>query len=250
MGKLFYFIIHQCNIRRIHGDIASHAAHGDAHICLFQRRRVVDAVSDHTHSLIFLLIRLYLLQLILRKTVGMYLLDLKLSGNGPGRIFMIPRQKHRLHILLFQTPDHVRALFPQRIGKSHVTGQGAVHRQINQRASLLLILLCFLFHLIRDTDLMLLHHPVISSQDPFPLRQTGYPPARNHPKLLTVLRVFPGFLFITAHHRFPQRMLGQMLRRRAEAVQLFLRVPGICASHRGHLGHPVGQRSRFVKGNL
>ena len=47
VGQLPDVVIDQRDVRGVHGDVAAHAAHGDAHIRLFQGGRIVDAVSDH-----------------------------------------------------------------------------------------------------------------------------------------------------------------------------------------------------------
>lgn len=53
MRQLLHLIVHQRDIRGVHGDIAAHAAHGDADVRLFECRRIVHAVAgqqDRLHT--------------------------------------------------------------------------------------------------------------------------------------------------------------------------------------------------------
>ena len=116
MGEFLYFVVHQGDIRRIHGNVASDAAHGDAHLRFFQGGRVVDAVADHADRAARILIFADGLQLVLRKAVRTHRADLKLRGDGFRRVFMVARQKDRLRPHFGKRADHVRAVLPQRIG--------------------------------------------------------------------------------------------------------------------------------------
>ena len=81
MGKLTDLVIHQSNICRVNGNIAAHAAHGNAYIGFFQRRSIVNAVADHTYLLILFLILPDPFQLILRPALIMNLIYVDLTGN-------------------------------------------------------------------------------------------------------------------------------------------------------------------------
>ena len=87
MRQFFYIIIDQSNIRGIHSDVASDFTHCNAHIGFFQRRRVIDAVSDHADRLPVLLICIDPGEFIFRKTSGMDLTDMEKSGDMNSGIF-------------------------------------------------------------------------------------------------------------------------------------------------------------------
>ena len=95
MGQFLDLVIHQRDIRRVHGDVAANAAHGNAHIRLFQSRSVVDAVTDHAHRKFLGLIFTDVLQLILRQAVCPDFSDMQLFRNGFGGVFMVAGH-HRL----------------------------------------------------------------------------------------------------------------------------------------------------------
>lgn len=78
-------------------DRKDHAAHGDAHIGLFQCRRVIDAVADHAHALSARLIISDVPQLILRQAIGVNIPDPQLAADGTRRFFVVAGQEHRLY---------------------------------------------------------------------------------------------------------------------------------------------------------
>ena len=106
MREFFYLIIHQSNICRIHGDIAADASHGNAHICFFQSRSIVDAVANHTDGFLIFLIRMDPLQFFFRPAAGMYFPDAKLPGDSFRGIIVIAGKKDWLHIQLVQLLNH------------------------------------------------------------------------------------------------------------------------------------------------
>ena len=67
MRQLLHLIVHQRDIRGVHGDITAHAAHGDADVRLFECRRIVHAVADHADRHALRLIVPDGVQLILRQ---------------------------------------------------------------------------------------------------------------------------------------------------------------------------------------
>ena len=67
MRQLLHLVVHQRDIRGVHGDITAHAAHGDADVRLFECRRIVRAVADHADRHALRLIFPDGVQLILRQ---------------------------------------------------------------------------------------------------------------------------------------------------------------------------------------
>ena len=95
MRQFLDVIIDQSDIRRIYGDITSHAAHGNADMGFFQGRSIVDAISDHADHFLIFLGRGYIIQFIFRETACVYVVNIQLSGDGPGGIFVISCHKYR-----------------------------------------------------------------------------------------------------------------------------------------------------------
>ena len=136
MRQLLHRIIHQRDIRGVHGDITAHAAHGDADVRLFECRRIVHAVADHADRHALRLIVPDGVQLILRQAVCPRLADLQLPGDGPGCVFVVAGQQDRLHTEIGQDGDGLRAFLPQRVGQSEKTGKAAVYRHIRDLFSI------------------------------------------------------------------------------------------------------------------
>ena len=95
--QLLHLVVHERNIRRVHGDIAANAAHGDADVRFFKRRGVVHAVADHADGHSLRLIVPDVPQLILGQAVCPHLADMQLPCNGFGRGFVVAGEKYRLY---------------------------------------------------------------------------------------------------------------------------------------------------------
>ena len=72
MWDLRHLVVRQGNIRRIYGNVAAHTTHGNAHVCLFQSGRIVDAVTDHAHRQLFFLVLFDPVQFILRQALPVH----------------------------------------------------------------------------------------------------------------------------------------------------------------------------------
>ena len=247
MGEFLYFVVHQGDIRRIHGNVASDAAHGDAHLRFFQGGRVVDAVADHADRAARILIFADGLQLVLRKAVRTHRADLKLRGDGFRRVFMVARQKDRLRPHFGKRADHVRAVLPQRIGKGDIAGKPSVRRDIGHAAALLKH--CKRPFWRRHFHSLLPQKLRIARKDLFSLHPRAYAPSGDHPEALRRRGRLPTGLFKTGSDRLPERMLGQLLGRGRQPVDLFLRIVSGNGNGAYHLRRSVGQGSGFVKGD-
>ena len=93
---------HQGNRRRLNGDIAA-AAHGDPHIGLRQRGRIVDTVADHRHLMPFALQALNRIGFPVRQHPGNHLINARLFGDSFGGGGVISGQ-HRQTIALAVQP--------------------------------------------------------------------------------------------------------------------------------------------------
>ena len=97
MRQLPDLVVNQRDIRRLHGNVTADAAHRDADPRRFQGGRVIDAVSDHTHGLAFLLVFSDAAQLIFRQTAGAHLLNAEPGCNGLRRVLVVARQQNGPH---------------------------------------------------------------------------------------------------------------------------------------------------------
>lgn len=95
VGQLLNVVAYQGDVRRVHGDVAAHPAHGDAHMGLLQGRGVVDPVPDHADRLPRLLAVVDVAELILRQAAGADGLDAQLPGDVPRRVLVVPGEQHR-----------------------------------------------------------------------------------------------------------------------------------------------------------
>ena len=110
VGQLPQVVVHQGDVRRVHGDVAAHATHGDAHQGFFQSGGVVDAVAHHAHRVPRLLAAVDPIQLILRAAVGLVHWNVQVSGNGAGGVLVVPGEEHRSHPRRLHPPDGLRRL--------------------------------------------------------------------------------------------------------------------------------------------
>ena len=204
MGQLLYLVIHQRDVRRIHGDVAAHAAHGDAHLCSFQSGGVVDAVADHAHRLSGRLIPVDGCQLILRQAVSAHRPDPQPSGDRLGGVFMVAGKQHRLDPKAVQGADHIRALLAQGVGEDEITRKHVVHSQIDDRAARLQRLLRR--RRGRHANTVLIQQLGVACQHLFPFYTGAHAPAGAHIKVTGRRRLLPQFLFAAAHNRLAQRM--------------------------------------------
>lgn len=92
MRQLLHLIVHQRDIRGVHGDITAHAAHGDTDVRFFECRRIVHAVADHAHGRARALVFADMRQLILRQTIRVQLAYMQAVCDSPRGILMVARQ--------------------------------------------------------------------------------------------------------------------------------------------------------------
>ncbi len=182
MWKFLNFVIHKCNICRIHGDVTSDTTHGDSDICFFKGRGIIDTVADHTDFFLFLLIFADPIQLIFRQAVCMNLSDMKLSCDCGCCVLMISCKKNRFYPKFGQTIDHLYTLFTKCICQCQISCHPFIYCKINQCTTLIQIFLYLFFHILRHRNLIFFHHIHISGEDFVFIHLTGYPASRNHLK--------------------------------------------------------------------
>src|SRR5699024_11544588 len=103
------------------------AAHGDADEGTFERRSVIDTVSDHADLLILCLTPVDKGKFVFRKAVGADFINLEFTGNIPGCIFMISGQQHRGNTGFFDSLNDGGSIFSQGIRESEEACQFSVN---------------------------------------------------------------------------------------------------------------------------
>ena len=147
MGQLLNFIVHQHDIRRLHGNIAANAAHGNAHIRLFQRGGVVDAVANHANRRARFLTAVDIGELLLRQAARADFAQGQPAADGFCRLLAVSGQQNRLYAKLLYTGKHGIAVGTKGVGKSGKPSICAVYGGINDRAALPQQRFGFLFRL-------------------------------------------------------------------------------------------------------
>ena len=118
IGDFGNIIAHQRDVRRLYGDIASHAAHRHANVRRFECGRIVDPIADHAHGVP---IRLQLFQMpdfFRGQQPGVYRRDTRLRGKIRGGLRIIPGEQHRICVHPAQAGDHLPGRRAQHVGQS------------------------------------------------------------------------------------------------------------------------------------
>ena len=247
MRQLLHFIVDERNVRRVHGNVAAHAAHRNADVGFFQRRRVVYAVADHAHVLLLFAACVDVAEFILRQAVRTHFLDAELPRNGGCGVLVVAGQQHRPHAECAELTDHVGALLAHRVGKCNVARKAALHSDIHHRAPALDLRLRTAFGRLRHDDAVFVQQRQIARKDLLSCNEHRNTATRDHAEILRFFRRFARFLLVAAHNGLAKRVLGKLLRRRAQRVELFFGNCLIKAFHRRHLRGAVGQRAGLVE---
>ena len=247
MGQLLDLIIHQGDIRGVHGNVTAHTAHGYADIGLFQSRCIIDAVADHAHRLPLLLQRSDVLQLILRQTVCADLLYAETAANDVGRILVVAGQQHRLDLHPMQYLDHGRTFLPDCIRQNEVACQMIPDGNIDDGTAFQKVFPGIDSQGAGNGDL--LQQLPVTGFYGFAVDDSGNALAGDHGKLFCRGQGLPYFLPVAGHDGFPQRMLRKLLHcRRIRIKLLFSKIRN--GLDRNDLRRAIGQGTRLVKGDF
>lgn len=111
-------------------------AHRDAHVCLRQSRRIVDAVSGHRHALTALLQPLDDRRLLFRQDVGFNLIDLDGFRDGLRGRAVVASEHHHLYAFPVQGLDGLVRGGLDRIGHADEPRQLSIDRNEHDRLAL------------------------------------------------------------------------------------------------------------------
>ena len=117
VGQFLHLIVHQGDIGRIHSDITAGAAHGDAHIGLFQGRGIIHPITDHADGPSLILHLADMGQFILGQTARIHLGDAQFFRNAVGGTGVVAGQQGGIHAQRIQPLNGGGALLPQGIGQ-------------------------------------------------------------------------------------------------------------------------------------
>ena len=243
-------VIDERDIRGVHGDVAAHAAHGDANVGGLERGRVVYAVADHADLFAHGLIGADVGELVLGQAVCVYLTDVELRGDGRGGILMVAREQHRLDLKRGETVDHVCTLLANRVGQGEEACEHAVHSGVGDGAALRELGVRRLGGLFGNGDVMFGEKLRVARKDDFFVNAGGDAAPGHHLEVFALFKRLARLLLTVAGDGLAERVLGIALRRGAEAVELVIGEGGQCAVHQDDPRRAVGQRTGFVKGDL
>ena len=126
---------HQGDGCRLNGYIAP-TAHRNPDVGLGQRRRVVDAVTDHRHLMPLALQALDSVSFTVRQHAGDHFVDACFFGNRVGGRGVIPGQHHQTITLAVQASQRSDAIATQRVANSEQCRDLAIDRQQHRRCPL------------------------------------------------------------------------------------------------------------------
>ena len=250
MGKLSDIVADKSDIRGVHGNVAAHAPHSDAHMGFFQSGSVIDAVADHADHLSGALQPLDFQKLILRQTVGMNLRQPHLGANGNGSFLMVACQQHRHHSGGMDLGNGFSGVGTQGVRQRQCPRQFTAQRQINDRTAFFAPLFRGLARLRGKRNVQSSEKRFISSGHLMPFHCGGHSLSRNHLKLLGLGKLLGSPLPVGGNHRFSQGMFRTKLHSSSQSEQPLLRAVGKKGDDMAHLKGTAGEGAGFVKGNV
>ena len=105
-------VAHHRDVGRVHGDVAAHAAHRDAHEGTLEGGCIVHAVAHHGQRRAAGLAGFNVGKLVLRHALGHNLVDARCLGNRMSGRRMVAREQDALHAFFRQrshSPSHSHA---------------------------------------------------------------------------------------------------------------------------------------------
>ena len=215
-------VIDERDIRGVHGDVAAHAAHGDANVGGLERGRVVYAVADHADLIARGLIGADVGELVLGQAVCVYLTDVELRGDGRGGILMVAREQHRLDLKRGETVDHVCTLLANRVGQGEEACEHAVHSGVGDGAALRELGVRRLGGLFGNGDVMFGEKLRVARKDDFFVNAGGDAAPGHHLEVFALFKRLARLLLAAVGDGLAERVLRIALRRGAEAVELVI----------------------------
>ena len=250
VGQLPDIVIDQGDVSRVHGDVAAHTPHGDAHMGLFQGRGIIDAVPDHAHPAPLFLAGADPVELILRQASGLELVDVQEAGDVAGGVLVVPGEEHRGNAGLLDPLDDGGRPLPEGVGQGQKARQTPALRQEDDGTAL------------RPEGLrrrlgLRPHGNALPGQQLQAARRQGPPlhrgqdtPARDHLKVLGLGGRGPVSLPVAADHRPAQGVLRPELGRGRPGIQPLLLQPLPETADRRHPRRAVGQGPGLVEGDV
>ena len=226
MRQLRDFVVDECDIRGVHGDVAAHAAHCDADI-----GGLIGADVG---------------ELVLGQAVCVHLADVELRGNGRGGVLMVTREQHGLDLKRGEPVDHASTVLTDCVGQGEEAREHAVHGGVGDGAALRELDNSGLSGLFGNGDAVLGEKLRVTREEGFTVNASGDAAPRHHLEVFGLARL----LLTAAGDGLAERVLRIALRRGAEAVELVIGEGGQRAVHQNDLRRAVGQRAGLVEGNL
>mmetsp|Transcript_15472 Transcript_15472/g.29786 ORF Transcript_15472/g.29786 Transcript_15472/m.29786 type:complete len:574 (+) Transcript_15472:307-2028(+) len=129
-------VVHEGNVRSLHGHHCACGAHGEAEVGLRKGGRVVHAVPHHGHHLLpALLLLLHQLHLVLGEELRVHRHDVGLELHALRCVRVVPRQHHCLDAHAVEQGHRLRRLLAHRVRRAEHRHAHAVHPHPAHRAS-------------------------------------------------------------------------------------------------------------------
>ena len=248
--QLLDLVVDERDIRGVHGDVAAHAAHCNADIGGLERGRVVHAVANHADLIARGLIGADVGELVLGQAVCVHLADVELRGNGRGGVRMVAREQHGLDLKRGELVDHICTFLTDCVGQGEEAREHAVHGGVGDGAALRELGIRVLGGLFRNGDAVLGEKLRVTREDGFAVNAGGDAAPRDHPEIFGLDWYFAHLLLAAAGDGLAERVLGIVLRRGAEAVELVIGEGGQRPVHQNDPRRAVGQRAGLVESDL
>ena len=250
MRQLGNGVAHHRDVGRVHGNVAAHAAHRDAHKSALERGRIVHAVAHHGQRRAPGLAGLNVGELILRHALGHDLVDACRLGNRMSGSRMVAREQHALHALVRQRHHSLPHSHANRVRERSQGKRLAIGRNENHRVTEVPRLFQTAGRPCALTQAHLGHHGKVAGNKVAPSHARPHTSAGNHLEAFGLLKratLLPRRL----HHCLAQRVLAQKLARGEHAEQL----PRRKAATRRPLDRykprtALGKRARLVERDL
>ena len=135
LGDAAQIALHERYAGALYGDVSARP-HRDAHVCLRERRRIVDAVARHRDHAPRSLKRLDLFHLLLGKDFGHHFVDAELPADCLGSPARIAREHDDAYAPRLQRFDGLGCRFLDRVGHRDHRRHASVDRGEHRRLAL------------------------------------------------------------------------------------------------------------------
>lgn len=241
------FIVNERDIRSIDRNVAAHPAHRDADHGFFQRRGIVDAVTDHADGTACALAGVDEGQLVLGQAARMHLVNRKLAGDVLCGKPVVSCEQDGLYADLAECADGSRAVRAQGVRKDDIAGVCPADRHVDYRTAPVQEILGLV---LRGGNALLLEEFAVSREHRLSGHDCRNAPSRQHLEPFGRRQGCSVALRIPFDNRLAEWVLGKLLGGGRRDKEGFFGTGGIGSPDGDNLGGTVGQGTGLVKGDF